>query len=114
MGQYPGGFGDALLHRHTCMPSESNAHRKPEGRATLCLVGMQVGWMTVELWACNSKIPQMLSQFFRVAVCSAFGVSTLRLQHCSNTSGHARDQVAAHLAWDVFPLGLHALPQLMD
>ena len=45
---------------------------------------------------------------------SIFGVSTFRFQHSSNTPGHALDEIDARLLWDLLPLVLHTLPQLVD
>src|SRR3954454_13159442 len=48
------------------------------------------------------------------SVHSILGLSTLRLQHCFNTPGHALNKVSPHLLWDILPLGLHTLPQLIN
>ena len=45
---------------------------------------------------------------------SILGVSTLSLQHCCNTLGHALNKMNACIHRDLLPLGLHTLPQLID
>src|SRR3954453_24064704 len=48
------------------------------------------------------------------SVHSILGVSTLRLQHCFNTPGHALNKMSPHIHRDILPLGLHTLPQLIN